>query len=146
MTHSYQPGCEACEIEKEDRLVKQKPRHTCGKDGPNREHLAKEFKREYNQTEPVSSYEAEVRRIAEILGNIYLNFPVFRDREDTPYFNDFVERTIISFLPYARAMVAEMAKVAQDAYQEAEKGECMGCGTYAIERGLIPSPENNNNG
>jgi hypothetical protein len=34
---AYDPNkldCRACEIEANDELVKQKPRHTCGKDGP----------------------------------------------------------------------------------------------------------------
>jgi hypothetical protein len=34
-----QYDCRACEIEANDEPVKQKPRHTCGKDGPNDDHL-----------------------------------------------------------------------------------------------------------
>jgi hypothetical protein len=83
-----------------------------------------------------TAYEAEVRRIAQLLHTTWWQ----HDKDGIPHFGTVC--TTPEIWDQARAMVSEMAKVAQDAYQAVEQGHDMGCGSYAIERGLIPSSEN----
>jgi hypothetical protein len=89
-----------------------------------------------------NAYDAEVRRIAEILHNKYWEY----DGQEVPLFED--ENTHPELWDQAHAMVAEMAKQYAEGWGDG-KDYCENEGEYVRNmenqmsiRGLIPSPEN----
>ncbi len=139
--------CIACTIQERDEQVKQMPRHTCGIDGSNPG--ADELKNEL-QTDLNAVYNAEVRRIAEIIAHTPYNPEKWAGIE---HFGEQVKERLVDLkMEEARAMVAEMAKVAKDfhhagwvnrgAYDHPAHAAKVGQLDYLlIKRGLIPSPE-----
>lgn len=108
------------------------------------------YRKEKGIFEPVSAYDAEVRRIAELLAQIH------HDRtsvHDTGYkFKEYSKPSQQSiakkFIPEARAMVVEMDKVfilgalGSNKLEEADHFIQDAVNAERIKRGLIPSPEN----
>lgn len=100
-------------------------------------------------TVPNEKYNAKVNEVAEILHNKYWE----ADGGSIPEFD--LCQADPELFNQARAMVAEMAKVYEHAYFSNYPGDedsedyalwNQNCISEMVERGLIPHPENNNNG